>query len=132
MKEIVKEKGTENLFEIASGAVSYEEEGNPVYPPVKKLLSQHGIDCSAKTAYRIQSKDYGKYDMLVCMDESNLRNMKRICGEDTDGKMHLLMSFAGSKNSVADPWYTRDFDATWRDVNKGCRALYDHIMENVL
>lgn len=129
MKEIVKEKGTQSLFEIASGAVSYEEEGNPVYPPVKKLLSEHGIDCSEKRVYRIQKSDYEKYDMLVCMDESNLRNMKRICGEDMQNKMYLLMEFAGSRDSVADPWYTRDFEATWRDVNKGCRALYEYVME---
>ena len=130
MKDLVRKEGTADLFEIASGATSSEQVGNPVYPNVKKLLTEHGIDCSAKRAYKMQKSDYEKYDMLVCMDESNLKNMKRICGEDTEGKMHLLMEFAGSSAGVADPWYTRDFETAWRDVNKGCRALYDYIMRN--
>ena len=132
MKDIVRKEGAESLFEIASAAVSAEELGNPVYPPVKKLLSEHGIDCSEKRAYKMQAQDYDKYDILICMDVSNLKNMKRICGGDNRGKMHLLMGFAGSDADVADPWYTRDFDATWRDVNKGCRALYKSIMNKAL
>ncbi|MBR3870253.1 MAG: low molecular weight phosphotyrosine protein phosphatase [Clostridia bacterium] len=130
MKDLVRKEGTENLFEIASGATSSEQVGNPVYPNVKKLLTEHGIDCSAKRAYQLQKQDYDKYDMLICMDENNLRNMKRICGEDKEGKMHLLMEFTGSNAAVADPYYTRDFDTAWNDINKGCRALYNHIMEN--
>ena len=123
MKDLVCKEGTESLFEIASGATSSEQVGNPVYPNVKKLLDRHGIDCSAKRAYQLQAQDYDKYDMLICMDESNLKNIKRICGEDREGKMHLLMEFTGRNDGVADPWYTRDFQATWRDVIAGCQGL---------
>ena len=127
MKEIVRTEGREGEFQIASAATSTEELGNPVYPPVRKLLAVHGIDCSGKTARQMRRGDYDDYDLLIGMDDANLRNMQRICGGDPERKIHLLMDYTDHPYSVADPWYTRDFEATWRDVNEGCRALLAQI-----
>ena len=127
MKDMVAKAGLSHEFEIASAATSTEELGNPVYPPIKKLLTQHGIDCSAKTARQLKNADYDAYDYLIGMDRQNLRNMFHICGGDYDEKMHLLLDFTNHKRDVADPWYTRDFAAAWRDVEDGCRGLLEHL-----
>ena len=123
MKSLVNEAGCADEFIIASAATSSEEIGNGVYPPVRRLLSTHGIDCSGKTARQLERRDYDKYDLLIGMDSANFRNMNRICGGDPDGKIHLLMDYTERPGDVADPWYTGDFETTWRDVQEGCRAL---------
>ena len=123
MKHLVAQAGRDAEFEIASCATSTEEIGNSVYPPVRRLLSTHGIDCSGKTARQLERQDYDKYDLLIGMDSANFRNMNRICGGDPDGKIHLLMDYTERPGDVADPWYTGDFETTWRDVQEGCRAL---------
>lgn len=123
MKDIVKKAGRENQFEIASAATSTEEIGNPVYPPARRKLAEHGIDCSGKTARQLKNRDYEHYDLLIGMDRANMRNMYRICGGDFSDKMHLLMDFADRPGEIADPWYTGDFETTWRDVEAGCRGL---------
>lgn len=123
MKDLVKKEGLEDCFEIASAATSREELGNPVYPPARQMLQRHGISCTGKTARQLTRQDYEKYDLLICMDQQNIRNARRIVGEDPEGKLRLLLAFAGSDRSVADPWYTGDFEATWEDVNVGCRAV---------
>ena len=123
MKDLVKKAGLEHQFEIASAAVSREELGNPVYPPARRKLADHGIRCDGKTARQVTAADYAKYDYLVCMDRSNLRLLDRIIGSDPDGKVSLLLDHAGIHRDVADPWYTGDFEATWNDVLTGCTAL---------
>lgn len=123
MKKLVRNAGLSEQFEIASAATSTEEIGNPVYPPARRKLAEHGIDCSGKTARQLQNTDYEKYDLLIGMDNANLRNMYRICGGDFAGKMHLLMEFSSRPGNVADPWYTDDFEATWQDVLEGCHGL---------
>ena len=127
MKDMVRRRDIAGEFEIASAAVSAEELGNSVYPPARKKLAEHGISCAGKTARQMDRGDYGRWDYLVCMDRSNLRRMERICGGDSEGKMSLLLSFAGVDRDVADPWYTGDFEATWQDVNTGCAALLEHL-----
>ncbi len=122
MKELAASAGMRGLI-IASAATSTEEIGNPVYPPARRKLSEHGIGCEGKTARQLTRADYDAWDLLIGMDGANLRNMRRICGGDPEGKIRLLMDFAGQSRDVADPWYTGDFEATWRDVNTGCRAL---------
>lgn len=128
MKNLVKKAGLEQRFQIESAATSTEEIGNPVYPPARRKLSEHGIDCSGKRARQLLKSDYEKYDLLIGMDHANLRNMQRICGGDPDGKMHLLMDFTNRPGEVADPWYTGDFDTTWRDVEEGCQGLLQKII----
>ena len=122
MKDLVKKAGR-----IESAAVSAEELGNPVYPPARRELAAHGISCDGKTARQMTRADYDRFDFLVCMDQSNLRRMERICGGDSARKMSLLLSHADRSDDVADPWYTGDFSATWRDVLAGCAALLEKI-----
>lgn len=129
MKDLVKKAGLEGKFHIESAATSKEEIGNPVYPPARHKLAEHGIDCTGKTARQLTRADYDRYDLLVGMDRANLRNMDRLCGGDSDSKIHLLMEFAGRpKAEVADPWYTGDFEATWQDVLEGCRGILREVM----
>lgn len=123
MKDMVKKAGLEDEFYIESAAISAEELGNPVYPPARKLLAQYGINCSGKVARQMKKYDYDAFDLLIGMDRSNLRGMHRICGEDFENKMHLLLDYTNRPGDVADPWYTRDFEATWRDVQEGCAGL---------
>ena len=127
MKDLVEKAGLTERFEIASAATSTEEIGNPVYPPARRKLAEHGISCAGKTARQLRKKDYDHYDYLIGMDQYNLRNMCRICGEDTEGKMSLLMEHVGVRRDVADPWYTDDFETTWQDVLMGCQALLEKL-----
>lgn len=123
MKDLVKKAGLEAQFRIESAATSTEEIGNPVYPPAKRKLAEHGIDCTGKRARQLTNADYDQYDLLIGMDQANLRNMHRICGGDFTGKLHLLMDYTDCPGDVADPWYTDDFDTTWQDVLAGCQGL---------
>ena len=127
MKDMVNKLGCAGDFHIESAAVSAEELGNPVYPPAKRKLAQHGISCAGHAARQMTRADYARWDYLICMDRSNLRRMERICGGDGEGKMSLLMDFTSRPGDVADPWYTGDFEATWQDVNEGCAGLLRHL-----
>ena len=126
MKDLVAKAGLESQFHIESAATSTEEIGNPVYPLARQKLREHGIDCSGKTARQLTRADGEKFDLLIGMDSANLRNMRRICG-DSEEKIHLLLDFTQRPGDVADPWYTGDFDATWRDVLEGCRGLMEYL-----
>ena len=123
MINLVNKKGMADQFEIASAATSTEEIGNPVYPPAKRKLKEHGISCEGKTARQMTKADYTYYDYIIAMDRFNLRNMTRFVGNDPDNKVSLLMDFTNRPGDVADPWYTGDFDATWDDVYEGCLGL---------
>lgn len=123
MKDLVKKAGLTSQFQIASAATSREEIGNPVYPPARRKLAEHGITCGGHAARQLVNGDYGKYDLLIGMDKANLRDMYRICGGDFADKIHLLMDYTNHPGEVADPWYTEDFETTWRDVLAGCQGL---------
>ena len=128
MKDLVKKAGLSDRFYIESAATSSEEvwggRGNPVYPPARAKLLEHGIDPGRKRAQRTTRADYDQYDLLIGMDRANIYNMRRIYGGDPEGKVKLLLDYAGrTGQEVADPWYTDDFDATWDDVLEGCTAL---------
>lgn len=127
MKDLVRKAGRAAEFSIASAATSTEELGNPVYPPARRMMAAHGIDCTGKTARQLRKADYAQYDYLIGMDQANFRNMQRMCGGDPDGKIHLLLDFTDRPGQVADPWYTGDFQATWEDVLEGCEGLLRHI-----
>ena len=128
MKDLVKKAGLEDQFQIASAATSTEEIGNPVYPPARRKLAEHGISCAGKTARQLTKADYALYDLLIGMDRANIRNMARICSGDPDGKIKRLLDFADRPGDVADPWYTGDFDATWRNVLEGCQRMLARLM----
>lgn len=128
MKKYVRELGLDREFLIQSAATSREEIGNPVYPPAKRILALHGISCSGKTAVQMTKSDYSKYDYIVAMDSMNLRNITRIIGNDPEDKVSLLLDYTDAPRSVADPWYSGDFESTYADVTKGCKALLEHIL----
>lgn len=129
MKDIVDKAGLSHEFEIASAATSTYEIGNPVYPPARQKLAEHGIDCKGKTARQITKRDYDYYDYIIAMDKSNIRNLKNMLSNDPQGKISLLMDYTSRPADVADPWYTGDFQATWDDVSEGCEALLKFIMK---
>lgn len=123
MKYLVKEAGLEDQFEIASAATSTEEIGNPVYPPARRKLEEHGISCEGKRARVITRDDYHHYDQIVVMDSENIQSLRWLFGKDKDRKVKLLMDYTDRPGEVADPWYTGDFEATWQDVSEGCKSL---------
>ena len=99
MKDLVRKAGRAAEFSIASAATSTEELGNPVYPPARRMMAAHGIDCTGKTARQLRKADYAQYDYLIGMDQANFRNMQRMCGGDPDGKIHLLLDFTDRSSS---------------------------------
>ena len=121
MKYLVEKEGLTDQYLIESAATSTEEIGNPVYPPARRKLAEHGIRCDGHSARQMTRSDYNRFDLLIGMDQWNLRNMERICGGDPEDKIRPLLP----NKDVADPWYTGDFEATWQDVLKGCTALLD-------
>jgi len=124
LKAMVKAKGLEHMYYIESAAVSTEEIGNPIYPPAKRCLSQHGVWFDpSKRARQVTRADYDRFDRIICMDASNLRLIRRIIPTDPSGKIHLMMSYAGIGRDVADPWYTGDFEETFQDLLVACEAM---------
>lgn len=131
MKKLLSEKHLSDLFEISSCATSTEEIysgiGNPVYPPMKRELEKHGIDCTGKRAVQLKKEDYHKYDLFIGMDSANIRNMHRILGGDPEGKISKLMDFTNRGGDVADPWYSERFDIAYNDILEGCTALLEKL-----
>ena len=133
MKKLVSDTGLTARFQIASAATSTEEIwngiGNPVYPPAKAELARHGLSCEGKRARQVTRADYAEYDYLIGMDTWNIRNMNRIVGADPDHKIHKLLEYTNRGGDIADPWYTGNFDETYRDVSEGCEGLLAHILK---
>ena len=127
MRDLADKSGYANEIYIKSSATSTWEIGNPVYPPARRELVLHGIDCSGKRAEKLTSQDYSKFDMFVCMDSQNVRDAVRLLGGDADGKVSLLLDHTGDCRDVADPWYTGDFASTYDDVLHGCTAILDEL-----
>ncbi len=124
LKDMARRAGLAAEFEIASAATSAEELGNPVYPPARRKLAEHGIDCRGKTARRLRAEDYESHDLLIGFDSANMRNMARLFGGDAEGKLHLLSEYAGRPGDVIDdPWYTGNFETAWEDIEEGCLGL---------
>ncbi len=130
LKDMVRRRGRESEFEIASAATSTEEIGNGVHPGTRKILSELGISCAGKRARQMTRADYAAYDYLIGMDGANVRNMTRIAGGDPEGKIHKMLDFTARGGDVADPWYTGDFDATYRDIREGCEGFLDALGQN--
>ena len=130
MKDMVKKAGLESRFQIASAATSTEETGNPVHRGTREKLRQVGISCAGKTARQLTRSDYAAYDYLIGRDTWNIRNMHRMLGGDPDKKIYKLLEFAGSTQDVADPWYTGDFETTYRDVVAGCQGLLSKLINH--
>lgn len=127
---LITQQGLTDLFYIDSAGTSREEIGNPVHYGTVAKLKQVGIPVIPHRAVQMTKRDYDEYDFLIGMDTANIRNMHRIVGGDPNGKIYKLMTFAGSGADVADPWWTDDFDATYRDVSAGCEGLLRYLLEN--
>lgn len=128
MMSLVQKAGLESEFHIESAATSTESIGSPVYPQVSRILAEQGIDCSSKKACLLLNNDYEKYDLLIGMEQADLRNMYHICGGDFADKMHLLMDFTNRPGDIEAPWLTSDFEATWQNVMDGCQGLLQNII----
>ncbi len=129
LKDMIKKQGREDEFYIKSSATSTEEiingVGNPVYPPAKKELAKHGILCEGKRAQRLKKSDYESYDLFLCMDTNNVRNALRIFEKQDSDKVKKLLSYTNEQRDVLGPWYSGDFEAAYRDIFNGCKALLD-------
>ncbi len=130
MKDLVQKQGLTADFVIASAATSTEELGNPVYPPVRRLLEEHGISCEGKRARQITKNDYRTFDLIIGMDMANIRNMRRVFDDDPENKVHLLLDYTATPGEVADPWYSDDFARTGQEVQAGCRGLLENILSH--
>ena len=123
LKALLRARGLEDRYYVESAAVSTEEIGNPIYPPARRCLSQHGIPFDVRQARQITRADYDRFDRIICMDASNLRMLRYIIPDDPQGKVHLMMSYTGRSRDVADPWYTGDFETTFQDILTACEAM---------
>jgi len=133
MKDLIEKKGISKQFYIASAATSTEEiwngVGSLVYPPAREELARHGINCQGKRAVQVTKADYNQYDYLICMDTNNLRNLSRIIGPDREEKVSLLLDYTDHPGtSIADPWYTGNFETTYKDVLEGCTDLLEYLL----
>ena len=123
LKALLRARGLEDRYYVESAAVSTEEIGNPIYPPARRCLSQHGVPFDVRQARQITRADYDRFDRIICMDASNLRMLRYIIPDDPQGKVHLMMSYTGRSRDVADPWYTGDFETTFQDILTACEAM---------
>lgn len=123
----MKQAGLQDLFYIDSAATSREEIGNGVHYGTVSVLRKNNVPVIPHRAIQMTLKDYEEYDYLIGMDTANIRNMIRICGGDSKGKIYKLLSFAGEGGDIADPWYTGNFDITYDDVVRGCKGLLESI-----
>ena len=129
MKDLVEKAGLSDQYHIESAAVSTEEIGNPIYPPAKRCLNAHGIPFDKnKTARQITRADYDRFDLIIYMDRMNLRWLKYIIQDDPQNKIRLMMSFTGRDRDVADPWYTGDFETTYRDIKDASEMLLKELL----
>ena len=129
-RDLVNKRGLDDRFEVASAATSYEETGNPIYPPAKRKLAEHGIRAEGHQAHRMERREYEEYDYLIGMEQYNIRNMMRILGGDPQNKVSRLLDHSKHPRDIDDPWYTGDFETAYRDILEGCEALLNELLEN--
>ena len=131
LKHVVRERGIASEFYISSAATSREEIGNGVHYGTRRKLAEVGIPCEDHRAVQVTKKDYDNYDYLIVMDSNNVRNLMRIIGQDPEHKVYKLLDFTERKGeSIADPWYTGNFDETYKDVVEGCEGLLRYLKNN--
>ena len=129
LKDLVRKRGVENNFLIKSSATSYEEIGNDVHYGTKRKLMEENIPVESREAVRLSKNDYEKYDYIIGMEESNVRNILRIVGEDKNSKVCKLLDYSSNPRDIADPWYTGNFDDTYEDILEGCVAFLDSVLK---
>ena len=127
LKNLITQRNISDHFYIASAATSYEEIGNPVYPPARAELAKHGISCSGHAARKLVKSDFEEYDYLIAMEAFNLRNIRREFGETLEKRVSLLLDYTDTPGDIDDPWYTGDFGITYDEILKGCEGLLEHL-----
>ena len=131
MKDLVNKAGLSDKFIIDSAAVSREEIGNGIHYGTRNKLKEMAIPCEAHHAVQVTRQDADTYDYLIAMDQHNIHGLHRLLGNDSRYKIVTLLSFAGLEKDIADPWYTGNFDETYDDVMKGCKALLKKLCPEV-
>ncbi len=127
-RDMITKRSLGSQFHAASSATSTEEIGNPVHYGTRNKLNEYGISTKGKYAIQLTGKDYDKYDYIIGMDQRNIININKIVGTDRKNKVRKLLDFTSDSRDIADPWYTGDFDQTYRDIYEGCEALLDYIL----
>ena len=130
MKDLVNKAGLSHQISVSSAALTTEEIGHDMYPPARRMLTAMGIPFSPRRARLMRYADYTAADLVLAMDEENLYHLRRLIGDDEEGKIHLLMEYAGEKREVADPWYTGNFRKTYDDILRGCEGLLQALEKN--
>ena len=130
MKHLVREMGLADEIIVESKALHRDELGSDTHRGTREVLRAYGIPFSKRSAALMTAADYAAYDCIIGMDTENMRDLDRLTGGDPDGKVHRLLSYTGEERDVADPWYTGNFDVTYRDVDAGCRALLRTLMQD--
>ena len=128
LRDMLKKRGLDGKITVASSATSTEEIGNDIHYGTRRILDKYSIPYTRREAVQLTRSDYGKYDFFVGMDSANIRNMHRIFGSDPEEKIIRLLDLTDAKRDVADPWYTGNFEATYRDVTEGCDALINYVI----
>lgn len=131
MKDVLRKRGLDDVVHVESAATSREELGNDTYYETKRMLDAHDVPYTPRHARQTTRADYGEFDYIVGMDDENMSGMRRIYGGDPEGKLSLLMDWTGVSRDVADPWYTRDFESCYDDVEAGCIALAEHLSRSL-
>ena len=129
LRDMAAKRGLSDRLEVASAGTSAEELGNPVYPPARRELARHGLSCAGKTARQMTKEDYRSYDLVVCMESFNTRNLIRRLGGDPEGKIRRLLDFTDRPRDIADPWYSGDFETAYAEIAEGCAALLDKLFQ---
>ena len=123
MRDMIEKRGLTDKIQVASAATSREEIGNDMYPPAKHKLDKEHIPYTRRQARQVTASDYDKYDLLLCMEQYNIKNLRRIIPTDPEHKIHLLLDYTDTPRDISDPWYTDDFDTAYDDIVAGCRGL---------
>lgn len=131
MRDLIERAGLQGRIMVDSAATSSEEIGNPVHRGTRRALAEHGVACGNHRARRVKREDYDACDLVVGMDEANMRSLNRLFDGDPEGKLRKLLEYAGENRDVADPWYTGDFETTYQDVLAGCTGLLQHVKQAV-
>lgn len=129
MRDMIRKQNLQDNIKVASAATSREEIGNPVHYGTKSKMEQMGIPMAPHRAIQITKRDYKEYDYIIGMEQWNIRNIGRICGKDTDHKVYKLLDFSKEPRDISDPWYTGDFDLTYKDVKEGCEGLLEFLIK---
>ena len=131
LKNMIDKIGLSNKFIIKSAATSYEEIGNDIHYGTRAKLIEKNIPFSKREATRITTEDYKNYDFIIGMEDSNIRDIKRIVGDDVDNKISKLLDYSDNPRDIADPWYTRNFEITYNDIVEGCEGFIKYLKKTL-